>query len=38
MILEKNLILNLENYQVKGNLEQLKNAKVNQTINIMQLN
>ena len=34
----KNLIFVQENYWVKGNLEQLKNVKVNQIINIMQLN
>ena len=38
MILLKNLIFNLESFQVKDNLELLKNAKVNQILNIMQLN
>ena len=37
-ILKWNLILCKENYQVKANLEQLKNVEVNQIINIMQIN
>ena len=38
MILKKNLILNQESFQVKGNLELLKNVRVNQIYYIMQLN
>ena len=38
MILTKNLIFNQENFQVKDNLVQLKNVKVNMIYNIMLLN
>ena len=33
-----NVILIMDKYQAKDNLEQLKNVKVNQTYHIMQLN
>ena len=36
--LNKNLIYNKVNYQEKEHLEQLKNVKVNQINNFMQLN
>ena len=38
LILMNNSIFNMENYQVKDSMEQLKNVKVNLINNIMQLN